>query len=287
MTWTPPDDRFLNTFGVCRPCHDHHAVWAKYHDMWGVPWEQDSLGMYAEIGKVDKRPIVVSVYWANIAERRVAFVEPTSLLVDYGMVEQWCSAVFPNAVTFADEGNFHNIVGVIEDALNVKSIMARNHVFDLYAKHAPANPNYMLRAKDASSTAGVGETFKYIKYRDLPKDPNNGGWRKKLLLMDWHEVCLDGYLGWELETVDGSAKAPPFIKLTHTRQAAGPCWSNEVESSTLANKWDDIAKEPFYTRDWTDDGIPFVRHGGTYWSGWWFKTVAERDRFVAWQKTQS
>ena len=31
-----------------------------------------------------------------------------------------------------------------------------------------------------------------------------------------------------------------------------------------------------------DDGIPFVSKGETYWSGWWFKTVAERDRFVAW-----
>ena len=66
-------------------------------------------------------------------------------------------------------------------------------------------------------------------------------------------------------------------KFTSTRQA------KEVESSALATKWDDIAEEPFYMRDWTDDGIPFVHEGETYWSGWWFKTVAERDRFVAWR----
>ena len=275
MTWTPPDDRFLNTFGVCRPCHDHNAVWAKYHDTWGVPWDQDSLGMYTEIGKINKRPIVVSVFWANIADRRIAFIEPTSALVDYAMVDQWCSTVFPNAVSFTNEANFHNIVRAIEDALNVKSLMARKHVFGLYAKHAPANPSYMLQAKDIAPTTGIGEPFKRITYKDLPKDPTNGGWRKKLLTMDWHEVSLDGYPGWESESVDG-IKTPPFVKLTHTRQA------EEVESSTLATKWDDIAEEPFYMRDWTDDGIPFVSKGETYWSGWWFKTVAERDRFVAW-----
>lgn len=27
---------------------------------------------------------------------------------------------------------------------------------------------------------------------------------------------------------------------------------------------------------------PFVREGETYWSGWWFATIAERDRFVKW-----
>lgn len=268
--WTPPDDRFLNTFAVCRPCHDHHTIWEKYHDQYGVPWEQDSLGMWTEIGKVDNRPIVVSVHWVNIADRRVAFVEPTSMLVDYDMVDKWCSAVFPNAVVFSDENNFHNIVHGIADAIGVKTIMARYHVFDLHEKHAPRNHSFMQRAEKPSK-ANLGESFKHIRYRDLPKDPTNGGWRKKVLTMDWHEAALDGYPGWDLE-----GKVPPFVKLTHVRQ------SDEVESSTLASAWDDIAQEPFYTRDLTDDGIPFVRKGDTYWSGWWFRTTAERDRFVKW-----
>ncbi len=275
----PPDERFLNTFGVCRPCHDNSALWAKYHDQWGVPWEQDSLGMYTEIGKVDKRPIVVSVFWVNIADRRVAFVEPTSELVDYKMVDDWCSDVFPNAVAFCDENNFHNIVHPIADAIGVKSIMARQHAFDLFAKYAPKNPDFM-KAKVGGNTAipdsRIGVPFKNITRRELPKQ--DLGWKQKLGTMDWHDVCLDGYPGWEMETVEGKP-VPAYVKLTHTRG------EGTVESSTLANKWDDIANEPFYTRDWTDDGIPFVHKGGTYWSGWWFKTVAERDRFVVWQES--
>ena len=117
-------------------------------------WEQDSLGRLTKIGKIDKRPIVVSVFWANIADRRIAFIEPTSTLVDYDMVDQWCSTVFPNAVSFTNEANFHNIVHAIEDALNVKSLMARNHVFGLYTKHAPANPTTCCERKTSSRRPG-------------------------------------------------------------------------------------------------------------------------------------
>ena len=277
--FTPPDERFLNTFSVCRPCHDHGNLWAKYHDAWGVPWEEDSLGMWTEIGKVDKRPIVVSVHWANIAGRRVAFVEPTSMLVDYQMVEDWCSDVFPNAVAFGDENNFHNVISPIANALGVKSILARNHVFDIYAKYAPKNPDFMksmVGGTTRTPDSMMGVAYKNISRRELPKDPTNGGWKKKLLSMDWYDLCSDGYPGWEMDPSDGRL-APAFVKLTHTRG------SGNVESSDLASTWDDVATEPFYTRDWTDDGIPFVNKGEIYWAGWWFKTVAERDRFVKWR----
>ena len=253
MTWTPPDDRFLNTFGVCRPCHDHNAVWAMYHDQWGIPWEQDSLGMYTEIGKINKRPIVVSVFWANIADRRIAFIEPTSALVDYDMVDQWCSTVFPNAVSFTNEANFHNIVRAIEDALNVKSLMARNHVFGLYAKHAPANPSYMLQAKDIAPTTGIGEPFKRITYKDLPKDPTNGGWRKKLLTMDWHEISLDGYPGWESESVERNQDTAvrqahahttgQESRVVHARDEVGRHRRRTILHARLDRRWDPLRQQ--------------------------------------------
>ena len=103
---------------------------------------------------------------------------------------------------------------------------------------------------------------------------DNGGWLKKVLMWDWHTVCLDGYRGWEIER-DG---CPAFVRLAHVRG------SGEVESHVLCKDWDDVAKGRFYQRDWTDDGIPFVRKGDTYWSGWWFETLAERDRFLEWRK---
>lgn len=99
----------------------------------------------------------------------------------------------------------------------------------------------------------------------------NFGWLKKVPTHDWHLISFDQYPGWELEK-----DHPAFAKLTHVRGPDG------VESHKLACEWDDIAIGRFYQRDWTDDGIPFVQEGASYWSGWWFETIAERDRFLEW-----
>ena len=109
---------------------------------------------------------------------------------------------------------------------------------------------------------------------------DNGGWKHRLLSWNFNFHALDGYPDWEIENpeADKYSRHPAFVKLTHVRRRAG-----DVESSALANAWDDLATADFYQRDWTDDGIPFVDEGETYWSGWWFQTAAERDRFVAWQ----
>lgn len=101
---------------------------------------------------------------------------------------------------------------------------------------------------------------------------NKGGWLFKMSSFDWHPHCLDGYPGWELETLD----CPAFVKLTHTRGPSG----SDVESNVLATKWDDLAEVEFYQRDWTSSGIPFVNEGEEYWSDWWFATIAEKDRFL-------
>ena len=101
---------------------------------------------------------------------------------------------------------------------------------------------------------------------------DNAGWRHRLLAWNFNGHAIDGYPEWEIE----SEKSPAFKRLTHIRGALGG------ESNDLANAWDDLADVDFYQRDWTSDGIPFVSEGETYWSGWWFATVAERDRFVQW-----
>ncbi len=105
---------------------------------------------------------------------------------------------------------------------------------------------------------------------------DNGGWLKRLLMWNWHGVVIDGFSGWEIER----DKAPAYVKLAHKRG------SGRVESTALSSLWDDIAEVLFYQRDYTDDGLPTVREGDTYWSGWWFQTIAERDRFIAWHRQQ-
>lgn len=136
----------------------------------------------------------------------------------------------------------------------------------LYTASTARFDTYAL-AKEAATLAGF--------------EVDNAGWLHKMLSWNWNYLAMDGYKGWEISNPnepDKYNRAPAFVKLSHTRGGT----EDEVESNVLCNAWDNVAAVDFYQRDWTDDGIPFVEKGGRYWSGWWFQTVAERDRFVAW-----
>lgn len=112
---------------------------------------------------------------------------------------------------------------------------------------------------------------------------SNAGWRRKLLSWNWHSLSFNNYEHFEIENPSASRwdRHPAFVKLEHRRNKY-----HEVESRELATAWDDVAEVDFYQRDWTSDGIPFVNGDEVYWSGWWFATLAERDRFLAWLPTQ-
>jgi len=116
-----------------------------------------------------------------------------------------------------------------------------------------------------------------MEARQAGYEVNNLGWKHRLVSANWYNHTIDGYPGWEL--VPGS-KDPAFVKLSH------PTDDPTHDPQGLCNKWDDIATVDFYKRDWTEDGIPLLRKGETYWSGWWFETIAERDQFIAWVMQQ-
>ena len=100
---------------------------------------------------------------------------------------------------------------------------------------------------------------------------DNLGWKKKLLMWDWHEHALKGYPGWQLD----SDRHPYFHKFVVVK-------GKGRSSHRIASDWDDSATERFYHRDWTSSGLPFVDDGETYWTGFWFESKAERERFVKW-----
>jgi hypothetical protein len=111
----------------------------------------------------------------------------------------------------------------------------------------------------------------------------NGGWKQKLLMWNWNNVSLDGYPGWAIE--HGS---PPWCRIEHVN---GDTWEGgkrasdrpaTKSSSDVANAWDNVAEVQFYTRDLSYDGSVSVMNREPYGSLWWFRTTAERDRFLAW-----
>lgn len=98
----------------------------------------------------------------------------------------------------------------------------------------------------------------------------------RVQMPDWHQLMLEGYPTWEIER-EGS---PAFVRLSHVS-------GKGTSADKLAKAWDVVAAEPFYKRDWTEDGLPYVNKGERYFSGWWFRTLAERDRFLEWKKGKS
>lgn len=94
-------------------------LWARWHDRYKVPWKDFGMGTSREIGRIDKRPVCVTVFWSQIGrEKVVGFWHATSQVVDYVMIEEWLKKEFPRvgARCTADAMNFHNIMHSIQDA---------------------------------------------------------------------------------------------------------------------------------------------------------------------------
>jgi hypothetical protein len=103
---------------------------------------------------------------------------------------------------------------------------------------------------------------------------HNAGWRKKVLMWDWHEIVMDGYPLWDLvESGNGHEKHPPFVRLAI---------KNKVDKSSedITREFDDISMGMFYSRDFSRDGSVSVSDGEYYDAGWWFQKREDAYAFV-------
>lgn len=108
----PADQRFLDTeYVVDATAFEQQAIWEDYHER--VEWTEELAGLIRTIGYLGDRPTAVMVSWAVIFGKRVAFVDPTSQLVDYVLVEEWRGVVFPRTRVHSDAMNFHNVMADI------------------------------------------------------------------------------------------------------------------------------------------------------------------------------
>ena len=137
------DERFAQNwretvFMVEATGFERHALWLDWADdftaqNYGRPWKsrvswnQESLGSCETIGtvkelRVRRRPICVSVTWAIILGKRVAFYEATSQIVDYVVVEKWVeSKRVPRwdrgtRAAQCDAMNFHHCLDALREA---------------------------------------------------------------------------------------------------------------------------------------------------------------------------
>lgn len=68
----------------------------KYPESRIKSWEQEMRGFGREIGTFHGHPIFISITYAKLEGKRVAFLEATSRIVDYSLVNDWVDREFKN-----------------------------------------------------------------------------------------------------------------------------------------------------------------------------------------------
>lgn len=112
------DPRFNDVVYMVEATHfEHFMLWKENSErqapMVPLRWEQDTLGHIYTIGELAGNPIAVSVEFAVIDGRRVAFYEATSQVVDHRLVEKWIKEQCPAGTQHCDGMNFAHCVAHI------------------------------------------------------------------------------------------------------------------------------------------------------------------------------
>lgn len=107
-----PDPTLADTAYVVEATrNEQHLLWRQFKLR--VPWVGRSPGLMPTAGKVTvdgaEHPVVLSIFWAEIAGKLVAFYEPTSRVVDHDLVKRWLAERCPAfaAGKTCDANNFH------------------------------------------------------------------------------------------------------------------------------------------------------------------------------------
>ncbi len=75
--------------------YEQHVFWenyfykSKYETLIIKDWLQETAGKIITIGKCDKRPVCVTIFWAWLDGCKIMFYEATSQVVDHKMVKEW------------------------------------------------------------------------------------------------------------------------------------------------------------------------------------------------------
>jgi hypothetical protein len=104
--------------------YERHSLWKEYskeYDQYDgrVDWKEERRGYFYEIGRLDDRPVCVSVVFASVNGKRVAFYYGCSQLVDHKMIEEWLDQLdIPKwgggRRSCTDASNFHHCLDAIQ-----------------------------------------------------------------------------------------------------------------------------------------------------------------------------
>lgn len=100
--------------------NEQFLLWEKYHHTRGVPWESSRFGLGQCVGRLDDRPVCISLCTAEVQGRKLLFVDATSEVVDHLMIDKWLYDCLPDTafrngdrqgyLNRTDAGNFFNVL---------------------------------------------------------------------------------------------------------------------------------------------------------------------------------
>ncbi len=110
---------------------EQHALWTMYHykdvGFGQVPWEEGFMGHGITIGYFKKMPVVISLNYARINGRLVAFFYGCSQVVDHRMVDAWVDERTAHLrspdgrPSTCDSMNFGHCIAAIRDMNSAKA----------------------------------------------------------------------------------------------------------------------------------------------------------------------
>mgnify|MGYP000878653599 FL=1 len=83
--------------------YERMTLWERWIDK--TEWQQHLQGRLVTVGTYHRRAVCVSLVWATIRGKAVLFLEATSELVDWKMIDAWLKKEFPD-VRKVDAMNF-------------------------------------------------------------------------------------------------------------------------------------------------------------------------------------
>lgn len=83
------------------------CLWEKWHDQKGYTWVSSTGGPLITVGHINDRPICIAPIVQIVNGKHIMFLETTSTLVDWDMIEEWLKENCPNASTRKGGGNLH------------------------------------------------------------------------------------------------------------------------------------------------------------------------------------
>lgn len=140
---------------------------------WVTPlsWKQHNMGTTLQLGELDGRPVMLTLFWDTIGGVLVCFYDSGSQVTDYRMVEDFLDKTFPG-IRKSDAMNFGNVILDIQETApqkepefpEAKLLLGREAV-ELYRKEGAVNTRAVEMAQVAAERGeeGAQEVYEAVQ----------------------------------------------------------------------------------------------------------------------------